>query len=958
MSHIIVKSEPERDPGDEGENCEAPVAGTPTLRLNLRPIRDLLDSATDAAALEQAMILGQAVIAEISPLISQLAALDVNSTARKDDVRDWENAIAEIQDLARPTRDIIGVVGATGAGKSSLVNAILDEEQFLPTSCLQACTACVTEISYNYDGDESAAYTAEIEFIPQNDWHNDIQKCLREITDSLALGTADYTNPDTDAGSAFLKLTAVYPNLGIRDIPGTQVATLLADSNTQRVLGSTIKLKDVSSNGIFNQVQSYIQTQRKGRDSQAACMNHWPLIKVVRMFTKATALKTGAVLVDLPGSHDSNSARAAVATEYIDSCTGLWVVAPIARAMDDKSARYLLGESFRQQMMFDIKHSAVTFICSKTDDIKVYEAVENLELPLQYEGAVGKSATMTQEIHALANELSDVKEQKSALRDQIDAIRDKIDGLSSEKGTDTASPVLPAKRDRSSLDPVGNEPTETDQLEASKNELKSLRHRLATVNENIDDRERALLNARLRKEEHWGRLKEACVRERNRASTLAIQTDFGQCIRENDQAKAAAEDEAFANPDEDRQDYRRIAENLPVFCASSHVYQRLRGRLATDDVSTSGFPDAESTLVPALQRHAQKMTASTRVARCRQALSRICVLLYAISCWIIGSDVVKAGLDPGSIRQYMAQEFGTLKAKIQASKNHCGSIIHLIIETTVVNPLTDLLPNVPGEAIRVARRWFVPRAASSYSYTTFKSLCKNDGQRPMRRNAAAINLQAELLHPILAQIGPDWRHAFIRAVPKALEQLAMDCMMHVQEFKARVEERYSTNGEMASALDVFAGQTETMRGLLSGMSFDVKELLRKRQQIANKKFEPAVRDAMLRIYSAARDIQGPGAHKRLKTLVVSELESCSPAMFRSSVSAVQTSLQLLESSIDSKICKDLGNYLKDLESGATGALTSVAEQRKLREGEVKPRQDLLDIFSGVPRRFAHLADAS
>jgi hypothetical protein len=42
-------------------------------------------------------------------------------------------------------------------------------------------------------------------------------------------------------------------------------------------------------------------------------MEFWPLIRRVCIFTKAEALSTGAVIVDLPGVHDSNAARAAVA---------------------------------------------------------------------------------------------------------------------------------------------------------------------------------------------------------------------------------------------------------------------------------------------------------------------------------------------------------------------------------------------------------------------------------------------------------------------------------------------------------------------------------------------------------------------------------------------------------------------------------------------------------------------
>lgn len=66
--------------------------------------------------------------------------------------------------------------------------------------------------------------------------------------------------------------------------------------------------------------------------------------------------------------HDSNAARAAVAARYMQSCTGLWIVADITRAVDDKTAKSLLGDSFKRQLKYDGTYSAVTFICSKTGE--------------------------------------------------------------------------------------------------------------------------------------------------------------------------------------------------------------------------------------------------------------------------------------------------------------------------------------------------------------------------------------------------------------------------------------------------------------------------------------------------------------------------------------------------------------------------------------------------------------
>lgn len=51
--------------------------------------------------------------------------------------------------------------------------------------------------------------------------------------------------------------------------------------------------------------------------------------------------------------------------------------------MDDKSAKSLLGESFKRQLKYDGTYSRVTFICSKTDDISVSEATEGLGLSEQ-----------------------------------------------------------------------------------------------------------------------------------------------------------------------------------------------------------------------------------------------------------------------------------------------------------------------------------------------------------------------------------------------------------------------------------------------------------------------------------------------------------------------------------------------------------------------------------------------
>ncbi len=72
---------------------------------------------------------------------------------------------------------IVAVVGDTGAGKSSLMNALLEHSDILPTSGLQACTSVAVEVSANTTDDK---YRAEIEFLEKQ-----VHLCLNRNKDKL-----------------------------------------------------------------------------------------------------------------------------------------------------------------------------------------------------------------------------------------------------------------------------------------------------------------------------------------------------------------------------------------------------------------------------------------------------------------------------------------------------------------------------------------------------------------------------------------------------------------------------------------------------------------------------------------------------------------------------------------------------------------------------------------------------
>lgn len=79
--------------------------------------------------------------------------------------------------------------------------------------------------------------------------------------------------------------------------------------------------------------------QRKDKANKDDAPALWPLIRQVNVRCPCKALSSGAILVDLPGVADANAARNSIAKDYMKKCDCIWILAPIQRAVDDKTAR-------------------------------------------------------------------------------------------------------------------------------------------------------------------------------------------------------------------------------------------------------------------------------------------------------------------------------------------------------------------------------------------------------------------------------------------------------------------------------------------------------------------------------------------------------------------------------------------------------------------------------------------
>ncbi|KAI0773956.1 hypothetical protein C8Q74DRAFT_798482 [Fomes fomentarius] len=323
----------------------------------------------------------------VRALKASIKKVDLGSKMRHDV---WQEEIKNLLGQGAPTT-MIAVCGATGAGKSSILNAILDDN-VVPTSGMRACTAVVTEIGYH----KKKTIDGDVSFLSEEEWRQELSVLLDDLVDEEG-NLKRSTDLRSDAGVAWSKVHAVYPSISQEQLVNMTIDQIIArDPKIAKLLGTTKHISAPESRTFAKDISKYIDSkdQKRGdkkdkkkdkdkkdkeRDNGPA---YWPLIRQVRVWCNARALSTGAILVDLPGVADANAARNNIAKDYMKKCDCVWILAPITRAVDDKTARDLMGDAFKMQLMMDGNYdaNAITFIATKCDDISCSEVVRALNL--------------------------------------------------------------------------------------------------------------------------------------------------------------------------------------------------------------------------------------------------------------------------------------------------------------------------------------------------------------------------------------------------------------------------------------------------------------------------------------------------------------------------------------------------------------------------------------------------
>ncbi|KAG2164356.1 hypothetical protein JADG_004095 [Aureobasidium aubasidani] len=915
------------------------------------------------------------------------------------DAEQWLHQIELVRQETTGARTVVGVVGNTGAGKSSVINAILDEERLVPTNCMRACTAVVTEMSWNPSEEESSKYRAEIEFIKPDEWQKELRVLFNEIFDGGGNISREVSNPESQAGIAYAKIRAVYWRLTNDDLAASSIEKLMADRCVRGVLGTTKYLKERHCDTFYKGLQHYVDSREKAGvknetddedDSQSAGdkkkkktrkreQEFWPLIKVVRLYVKADALSTGAVLVDLPGVADSNAARAAVAEKYMKQCTGLWIVSPINRAVDDKAAKNLLGSTFRRQLKYDGTYSAVTFICSKTDDISNTEATDSLDLGDEIDKLEDQLTAIDRHRREAEKEAKKLRDQKGSLSETMDTCDDEVDRWEAlkEKLDDGEAVYPPApktlkrKRSSSSTDSEddGNSSDDSDHdsdrsppltaedidsnIRDLKDQKKQARRGRSEIELQVKQINSEIKQMKIGSRSIDDKRTQICIAARNRYSKSAIQIDFAAGIKELDQEVEAEDDPDQYDPEHEIRDYEKVAKDLPVFCVSSRAYQKLSGRLLKDN-AVRGFTDVDQTEIPALKKHCKMLTKNVRSIKSRRFLNSLCRLLTSVSLYNSddSSGASKSDLQKDSEQRFLARQLQDLEKALEKDVKDTLTQIREAMNENVFENCNTAINAASNTALPISQGWGAHKSQGGLPWSTYKAVVRRQGVWTGSLGLSDFN--AQLTEPVYKTLGNGWEKAFHRRLPQILKACSKGFANDLRAFHTTIEKHSFSHGGNPR-LGLLAQQLTNYEAVFSDLANRMVDLINERQRDINREFTPNVCNSMLTIYNTCAAEVGPGQFNRMKAYMNNHVTAQKDIMFQRATEVVRNMITDLikevednmEDRTDQVFVGMRRDYLQVLGNVRIEDITMPNSERSLQDAIQEIIQQSEEVFKAI-----------
>ncbi|XP_033998827.1 nuclear GTPase SLIP-GC-like isoform X3 [Trematomus bernacchii] len=262
-----------------------------------------------------------------------------------------------INNLETDKREVVGVFGKTGAGKSSLINAVIGVKNLLPSGRIIACTSVMIKVEANM---RNSKYEAEIEFIKKEEWKEELWTLFN------FLGDNEDQEKDKDDQDSVEKLSVLYGEEWRNKSPENLMDKKYFREIPEFLHSKSKILTSDTAKELSAKCVKYTRSESKEEDDKDVKRWYWPLVKCVTVRVPNNRLLQHVTLVDLPGNGDRNKSRDRMWKEVVGSCSTVWIVTEINRAASETEPWEILKESC-SLMGNGGECRQIHFICTKSD---------------------------------------------------------------------------------------------------------------------------------------------------------------------------------------------------------------------------------------------------------------------------------------------------------------------------------------------------------------------------------------------------------------------------------------------------------------------------------------------------------------------------------------------------------------------------------------------------------------
>ncbi|TVY75935.1 hypothetical protein LSUE1_G004583, partial [Lachnellula suecica] len=307
----------------------------------------------------------------------------VGTSKPSDDLKRLREDAIRLSTFQSTDTRTIAVLGDSGEGKSSLINALLHFPEIAKTGDIgAACTSVVTEYRQKTAA-HTSPITIEVEYLSIVEIENLIKELLWNYRQLYLPGVEedstdpkDYARFQRESEQAWSALEA-----GFQHQKGfnKQLIGDMTDGGLEKATEKLIRWArdldwpDGEASGLWKATAD---------DAEECCEmtsvfmqdRFWPFTKIIRVYLDSQALITGVVPADLPGLQDTNLARVRATQTYLMKCDKIFIIAKIARAITDQSLKSSLYSILTRHAPVEWEESGgkslnIAVVCTKSEDI-------------------------------------------------------------------------------------------------------------------------------------------------------------------------------------------------------------------------------------------------------------------------------------------------------------------------------------------------------------------------------------------------------------------------------------------------------------------------------------------------------------------------------------------------------------------------------------------------------------